>query len=220
MGCSIGHTGVPGSLRPPPAGTGEPLCRHSVSFQSRRAAAAGTRARARALQGWESLARGWGGAGESPRGPLCGEQPVGGTWCSQEGGPSPPWGPTTQVQLLPPGATWEAGLPGRPARSGGPPACPAAGPWSLGPRAPRQLRAPHRTAEEAGPGAGVQVPAATGLARGGAASDAGLLSGNLQRLRVQREMVPWPDRGLGAGTPFVVTRQAPRVTGLLRIGPG
>lgn len=41
------------------------------------------------------------GAGESPQGPLCGEQPVGGTWHSQEGGTAPPWGPTTQVQLPP-----------------------------------------------------------------------------------------------------------------------
>lgn len=47
-----------------------------------------------ALSSW-----GWGRRRGKPQGPLCGEQPVGGTWQRQEGETAPSRGPTTQERL-------------------------------------------------------------------------------------------------------------------------
>lgn len=109
-----------------------------------------------ALSSWgsERLCGAGGGAGEPP-GPLCGGQPVGGTWQPQEGGTAPtPEGPTTQ-ERLPLSRCERAELPPHPPRLGGP------GPWCplscLAPPSPRP-RAPRTWRSMATRGSWVQIP--------------------------------------------------------------
>lgn len=177
---------------------GPGTCGHSMSFRSQRAKRHSCWApgQARALRGVER-ARAGAAQGRAPRGPLCGEQPVGGTWHSREGGPAPPWGPTTQVQLLPPGASWGGGCPPI-QRSPGAHCLSGPGP---GPEAPGwEAAASSPTAQPRTPGPGsVRSPRLQGLPRG-AGFGSSLLSGKPRCLAGQtgggRGPGAWPRAGV------------------------
>lgn len=128
-----------------------------MSFRSQRAKEPqlpGPRPERELCGAWNACRGAGGGAGKSPRGPLCGEQPVGGTWHGPEGRPAPPRGPPPKC-----GASLQV-----PAGRRG---CPPIRRW--GGRRPRawfvpgaHLPARPRSPETPGSEAAVSMPAAQG----------------------------------------------------------
>lgn len=82
-----------------------------MSFRSQRAEdpqLPGPRPEPELCGAWNAWRGAEGGTGKSPQGPLCGEQPVGGTWHGHPGAPPPKCGSSLQVPA------GEVGLPAHP----------------------------------------------------------------------------------------------------------